>query len=84
MWHSSYLFKQNRKNSILASALFIIDLSLVIVILLEIKIIWVMLHFRKQHDKLLPEVAECICIVFERLLTILSSCLKKLYNVVDS
>ena len=59
-----------------SAALFIIDLSLVIVILLEIKIIWVMLHFRKQHDKLLPEVAECICIIFERLLTILSSCLK--------
>ena len=37
MWHSSYLFKQNRKNSILASVLFIIDLSLVIVILFETK-----------------------------------------------
>ena len=78
------IYLNRTEESILASVLSTIDLSPVIVILLETKIIWVMLHFRKQHDKLLPEVAECICIVFKRLLTILSSFLKKLYNVVDS
>ena len=64
--------------------MFIIDLSLVIVIMLETKIICVMLHFRKQHDKLDPEVAEYICIVSESPLRISSSNLQKSYNFVDT
>ena len=49
------------------SVLFIIDLSLVIVIPLEIKIIGIMQQLGKQHDKSPPEIVGCNRVEYKRI-----------------